>query len=285
MKRWQLRAGVCLICLFAFCEVVAYAYSQEVEEVQTPSSKLPRIIIRDNIIKDSGIGIYWTTQGKEGEEDILIVNNLIINNGEGIRWASSTLGRIQGNELRGNLIALKVIGEYIAPGGVVTPLRVSPVILRLNNILDSREYAVLNLTDVPVIADENFWGDPSGPLASDRPKLKLQAGLQVSRFSSLQEEELKKVAALSLRSLAASDAGLSLGVTLAALEAQGSLLEAPKLELTIATLAMLYDLQPAQEPTPLPEVVKGLVELKSWLDSPVSLKEEKKEEMKEEGKE
>jgi hypothetical protein len=130
------------------CLLAVMAWGQETDYQ-------PNLIIENNVISDSGFGIYL---GWGGTWTALIRDNEITGNGEGIRLVNLA-AYIEGNRILDNIIGLKVTPEHEEE----LVAQVEWVLLRYNLFEGNELYAVLNLADVLILAPRNWWGQPDGP--------------------------------------------------------------------------------------------------------------------------
>lgn len=115
----------------------------------------PNIVVEDNLIAENGLGIYL---GWGGDWYIRVTGNRIERNGEGIRIVNR-MALIEGNLIADNVIGVRITSEHEEK----TVTEVEWVTLRGNSFVGNELYALQNLSPVTVEADDNWWGDPSGP--------------------------------------------------------------------------------------------------------------------------
>lgn len=147
------------------------------ESHQEPSSltpTYPHFVVRDSFLRGNGIGVY-VGFGAEGK--VAIVNNVFIENAEAVRLLGA-VGLIHGNEFRENLIGIKVQKDLVYQGHLVT-FEVAASQITENNFRANQEFAVLNLTSVPLDLNDNFWGDARGPMRTDPAKQIVQQAAAV----------------------------------------------------------------------------------------------------------
>lgn len=120
-----------------------------------PEAVRPNLVIRDNVIEDSGFGVYVGWHGVWITE---ISGNLIVNNGEGIRIVNKA-ATIFDNVIYDNVIGVRVTSTH--QGEVVT--EVVDVSLSRNVIAGNLIYGIQNLTALTIDARDNWWGNPDGP--------------------------------------------------------------------------------------------------------------------------
>lgn len=115
----------------------------------------PNIVVEDNVIADNGLGIYL---GWQGDWNILVKGNKILENGEGVRIVNR-LATLEDNVIARNVIGIQVTSEHQEEH--VT--EVQSVVLRGNEIFGNELYALLNLSAALVKTENNWWGSPEGP--------------------------------------------------------------------------------------------------------------------------
>lgn len=125
-------------------------------EVFATAPTTPNLLIVDNEIRDNGFGVYV---GWNGSWNVVVLDNLIVSNGEGIRIVNER-AVVEGNRILGNVTGIRVTETH--EGQNVT--RVDYVLIRGNSIEGSLLYGLENLSTVLVRASGNWWGSSSGPI-------------------------------------------------------------------------------------------------------------------------
>ena len=118
------------------------------------------LIISDNELVNNGFGVYI---GWFGAWDIAILNNVIRDNGEGIRVINRAAW-IEGNDIVGNVAGIRV-DDYHEDVEVATP---DCVLIRANRIEGNLVTGIENLSQYMVQASGNWWGSESGPRTTTR---------------------------------------------------------------------------------------------------------------------
>lgn len=127
----------------------------EQDTAQEESALAPNIIIRNNTIGDSGFGVYIGPRGGR-KESLLIVDNIIIDNGEGIR----VMGTEGKNLISNNTITNNIVGVRIADvhqGRFIPDMAVSLISIHSNTIADNKEHNLLNVTSGILDIADNQW--------------------------------------------------------------------------------------------------------------------------------
>lgn len=122
------------------------------DEVQEELALKPNIVIRNNVIGDSGFGVYIGPR----EDTITVIDNIIIDNGEGIRLMG-TKGKhfISGNTITDNIIGVRVTDYY--QGITFLDMAVSLITIRSNTIAGNEDHNLLNLTSGVLDMADNRW--------------------------------------------------------------------------------------------------------------------------------
>jgi parallel beta-helix repeat protein len=127
----------------------------ERDTAQEELALAPNIIIRNNTIGDSGFGVYIGERGGR-KDSVLIVDNIIIDNGEGIR----VLGTEGKNLVLNNTITNNIVGVRIADvhqGRFIPGMAVSLISIHSNTIADNKEHNLLNVTSGILDIADNQW--------------------------------------------------------------------------------------------------------------------------------
>ena len=156
----SLKRGLIVLLLFiAFAPLLGgswgaantQAQANRAQEGLAPEAKA-NILIKGNIIGDSGFGIYvgWR------RDDITIMNNHIVDNGEGVRLVG-TEGRdfLTGNTITDNVIGIKITDVHESK--VFPNMAVSLINIQSNTIAGNLEHNLLNLTSRTLETANNSW--------------------------------------------------------------------------------------------------------------------------------
>jgi len=120
-------------------------------------NKQSGLIIRNNEIKDSPIGIYIANR----HHKLFIESNVVSNNGEAIRWIrSQDGGQIINNRILNNIVGIKFQDTYShnRKGIIRFPdMALNNILIQGNRIFDNPEGNLINTTGKNPTLYENYW--------------------------------------------------------------------------------------------------------------------------------
>lgn len=222
----------------------------------------PDLVIEGNVISGNGIGVYM---GWYGEWSVRVVGNRIERNGEGVRIVNP-IAFIEGNVIAHNVTGVVVTDDHEEK--LVN--QVERVVLQGNVFSENERYALQNLARIPLVANDNWWGHPGGPVWDGRPvpserRVVLWTGWFPAATSVPWRGEL--VLRTSLTGSGAPLFGLSGFAGSGGPPTRWTWLDSLRWGLLVSPVTLVF-VSEVPAASPRANVVAGLLEVQSWLSHP-----------------